>query len=639
MKHGFVKVAAAAPNIKVADVEYNTEQICNLIKLAEEKKVKVFVFPELCLTGYTCKDLFTQEILLQEAKKALFKVAEFTKEKDMLVFVGLPFDLEGKVYNVTAVLNRGAILGFVTKTFLSNTGESDEFRYFTPGPKQVESVSFAGLKVPFGPKLLFQSDTINNLIICAELGDEVFAPVSPSVDCIAQGAQIVVNSAASAGVVGMDDYRKVSLKGLTSRLTCGYVYANAGYGESTTDQIYDGQCLIVENGNILKESSRFQNELILSEIDINRIAAERMKNHLFTPAKEKNLLRILFHIENEKTHLTRQISKNPFVPDDKEERNKRCEEILMIQSLGLKKRLEHTKAKTAVVGISGGLDSTLALLVTAKAFELLGKDKKDILAITMPCFGTTDRTYQNACKMSICLGAQLREIRIADAVSVHFKDIHHDPNVLDVTYENSQARERTQVLMDVANEYNGMVIGTGDLSELALGWATFNGDHMSMYGVNASVPKTLIRHLVQYVADTTEDMELKNVLEDVLNTPVSPELLPPKDGSIAQKTEDLVGPYELHDFFMYYLLRFGFAPSKVFRIAKVAFNGIYEDETILKWLKTFCGRFFSQQFKRSCLPDGPKVGTVGVSPRGALAMPSDACVSLWLKDLEQIKLS
>ncbi len=639
MKHGFVKVAAAAPNIKVADVEYNTEQICNLIKKAEENKAKIFVLPELCFTGYTCQDLFQQEILLQQVKKALLKVTDFTKDKDLLVFAGLPFELEGKVYNVTAALNRGKILGFVTKTFLSNAGASDEFRYFTPGPKYAEKITFDRKEIPFGPKLLFQADTMEHLLVSAELGDELFAPVSPAVDCTAQGAQIVVNGAASVGIVGMDDYRKGCLKALTSRLVCGYVYANAGYGESTTDQVFDGQCLIAENGKILRENNRFENEIIFSEIDINRIGSERNKNHLFYASKEKNLPRILFHIEMEKTYLTRKFPRNPFVPEDKEERKKRCEEIFMIQALGLKKRLEHTNAKTAVVGISGGLDSTLALLVTAKALELLGRDKKDILAITMPCFGTTDRTYQNACKMSLCLGAQLKEIPIADAVRVHFKDIDHDPNVLDVTYENSQARERTQVLMDVANEKNGMVIGTGDLSELALGWATFNGDHMSMYGVNGSVPKTLVRHLVQYAADTASDVELKHVLEDVLNTPVSPELLPPKDGAIAQKTEDLVGPYELHDFFMYYLLRFGYAPSKVFRIAKVAFEGIYDDETILKWLNTFCRRFFSQQFKRSCLPDGPKVGTVGISPRGSLVMPSDACASLWLKDLEQIKLS
>ncbi len=637
MKHGFVKVAAAAPNIKVADVEYNTEQICNLIKNAEDNKAKIVVLPELCLTGYTCQDLFQQEILLQQVKKALLKVADFTKEKDMLVFVGLPFELEGNVYNATVALNRGNILGIVTKTFLSNAGAGDEFRYFTPGPTCAQNITFEGREIPFGPKLLFQADTIEQLLVSAELGDELFAPVSPAVDCTAQGARIVVNCAASVGIVGMDAYRKEGLKALTSRLVCGYVYANAGYGESTTDCVFDGQCLIAENGKILKENNPYENEIIFSEIDISRIGSERNKNHLFYVSKERNLPRILFHIEKEKTYLTRNISKNPFVPDDKEERRKRCEEIFMIQALGLKKRLEHTQAKTAVVGISGGLDSTLALLVTAKAFEMLGKDKKDILAITMPCFGTTDRTYQNACKMSLCVGAQLREIRIADAVNIHFKDIEHDPNVLDVTYENAQARERTQVLMDVANEYNGMVIGTGDLSELALGWATFNGDHMSMYGVNASVPKTLIRHLVQYAADTSIDEELKQVLEDVLSTPVSPELLPPKDGTIAQKTEDLVGPYELHDFFMYYLLRFGYAPSKVFRIAKVAFEGNYDDQTILKWLKTFCRRFFSQQFKRSCLPDGPKVGTVGISPRGSLMMPSDACVSLWLKDLEQIK--
>ncbi len=638
MKHGFVKVAAATPDIRVADVEYNIEKICELIKTADEKKAKVLVFPELCLTGYTCGDLFTQEILLKEVKNALLRVKEFTSDKDLIVFVGMPFDLDGKIYDVAAVLNKGNILGFVTKTFLSNAGASEEFRYFTPGPEEAKEILFDGIEIPFGPQLLFKADTLDSLIVSAELGDDVCAPVSPSVQATAQGADIIVNCAASAGIVGMESYRKRMLMEVTSRLVCGYIYANAGYGESTTDQIFDAQCLIAENGNILKESNRFCNEMVLSEIDVDRINTERKKNHLFYSDTEKTLITIPFHVENEKTRITREFSKNPFVPNNKEERSRRCEEILTIQALGLKKRLEHTHAKTAVVGISGGLDSTLALIVTAKAFDLLGRDKKEILAVTMPCFGTTDRTYQNACKMALSLGVDLKEVRIADAVSVHFKDIEHDPDKLDVTYENAQARERTQVLMDIANEKNGMVIGTGDLSELALGWATYNGDHMSMYGVNGSIPKTLVRHLVQYAADTANDQKLKEILEDVLNTPVSPELLPPKDGDIAQKTEDLVGPYELHDFFMYYLLRYGYTPSKIFRIAKITFAGVYDDETILKWLNTFCRRFFNQQFKRSCIPDGPKVGTVGISPRGTLVMPSDACSTLWLKDLEKISL-
>lgn len=636
MKHGFVKVAAVTPDIKVADVWYNKEMICKEMKAAEERGAKIIAFPELCMTGYTCGDLFSQEILLREVRKALRQIAEETKGMDALVFVGMPLAVEGELYNVAATLNHGKILGFTTKTFLPNYGEFYEMRQFYAGPEKARKISYEGEEIWFGPQLLFQSDEMEELMVSAEICEDVWSPVPPSILAAREGAVIIVNCSASDETIGKDAYRRDLIKGQSARLIAGYVYANAGDGESTTDLVFGGHNIIAENGSILKENQRFVNESIVSEIDIHKLLGERRKNTTFQMTKEKSLPRILFHIEQEDTVLTRTYARTPFVPANMEERDARCEEILTIQAMGLKKRLTHTGAKTAVVGISGGLDSTLALLVTAKAFDMIGKDRSQIVAVTMPCFGTTDRTYQNACLMSKKLGATLKEVAIGDAVKVHFRDIGHDEDQHDVTYENSQARERTQVLMDIANKEWGMVIGTGDMSELALGWATYNGDHMSMYGVNASVPKTLVRHLVQYYADTCEDMELKKVLLDVLDTPVSPELLPPKDGEIAQITEDLVGPYELHDFYLYYMLRFGFAPSKIYRLARETFDGVYDDEVILKWLKTFYRRFFSQQFKRSCLPDGPKIGTVALSPRGDLRMPSDACAALWMKDLENL---
>ena len=638
MKHGFVKVAAATPNIRVADVAYNTEKIREDIAEACENGAKILVFPELCVTGYTCSDLFTHDVLLSAARKALLELAQFTADKDILVFVGVPLDIEGKLYNVAAALNRGKILGLTTKTFLPNYGEFYEMRQFTPGPSEARYITFEGDRIPFGPQILFQAAAMENLIVSAEICEDVWSPIPPSIGAALEGATVIVNCSASDETIGKDSYRRELISGQSARLIAGYIYANAGEGESTTDLVFGGHNIIAENGTILKEAKRYHNEIIYSELDIQRLVAERRKNTTFQTEEERTLIRVPFYIESGKTQLTRTFPKRPFVPSDDQARAQRCEEILTIQAMGLKKRLAHTHSKTAVVGISGGLDSTLALLVTARAFDLLGRDKKDIIAVTMPCFGTTDRTYNNACEMSRKTGATLKEVRIADAVNIHFRDIGQDPEVHDVTYENSQARERTQVLMDIANRTGGMVIGTGDMSELALGWATYNGDHMSMYGVNASVPKTLVRHLVKYAADDTEDQELKRVLYDVLDTPVSPELLPPKDGDIAQRTEDLVGPYELHDFFLYYMLRFGYEPSKIFRLAERAFQDEYDNVTILKWLETFCRRFFSQQFKRSCLPDGPKIGTVALSPRGDWRMPSDACVAVWLKDLGNISL-
>ena len=636
MKNGFVKVAAATPDIRVADVEFNTQNIINAMEEAQKNGAKILVFPELCVTGYTCSDLFDHSVLLKASRKALLEIAENTNDKDMLVFVGAPLEVNGKLYNVAAAMNQGEIIGFTTKTFLPNYGEFYEMRQFTPGPQTVREITFEGKKIPFGPQILFQAEGMEELVVAAEICEDVWSPIPPSIQAALEGATVIVNCSASDETIGKDTYRRALISGQSARLISGYIYANAGEGESTTDLVFGGHNIIAENGTVLKESSRYVNEIIYSELDLQRITGERRKNTTFQPLDEETLVRIPFTVEETKTFLTRTFPKKPFVPSDEQTRAQRCEEILTIQAMGLKKRLAHTNARTAVVGISGGLDSTLALLVTARAFDMLGRDKKDIIAVTMPCFGTTDRTYQNACEMSKKVGATLIEVPIADAVNVHFRDIGHDPEDHSVTYENCQARERTQVLMDIANKTWGMVIGTGDLSELALGWATYNGDHMSMYGVNASVPKTLVRHLVKYAADDTKDEALKNVLYDVLDTPVSPELLPPKDGDIAQKTEDLVGPYELHDFFLYFMLRFGYEPSKIFRIACMTFDGEYDKETIFKWLETFCRRFFSQQFKRSCLPDGPKVGSAAVSPRGDLRMPSDACSRLWLEELETL---
>ena len=636
MKQGFIKVAAATPDIRVADTAFNAGEIIKKMKEAAENGAKIIVFPELCITGYTCGDLFTQDILLEQAKVGLCRIAEETKELEAIIFVGCPLAVDGELYNTAAALNKGKILGFTTKTFLPNYGEFYEMRQYTPGPEEVRMIRFAGEEIPFGPQILFESIETEGLILAAEICEDVWSPIPPSIKAALEGAVILVNCSASDETIGKDRYREELIKGQSARLIAGYVYANAGEGESTTDVVFGGHNLIAENGTILKASRRFSNETIYSEIDIKRLLSERRKNTTFRSAAKKTLKVVPFSVKEEEATLTRTFSSAPFVPQDEKERSARCEEILSIQAMGLKKRLVHTKASGAVVGISGGLDSTLALLVTAKAFDMIGIPRSQIKAVTMPCFGTTDRTYKNACQMSRKLGASLLEVPIREAVTVHFRDIGHDLNDHSVTYENGQARERTQVLMDLANKDGGLVIGTGDMSELALGWATYNGDHMSMYGVNASVPKTLVRHLVQYYADTCRDEELQKILMDVLDTPVSPELLPPEDGQIAQKTEDLVGPYELHDFYLYYVLRFGYEPSKIYRIAKRAFEGVYDEETILKWLKKFYWRFFSQQFKRSCLPDGPKVGTVALSPRGDWRMPSDASAAVWIQDLEQL---
>ena len=636
MRQGFIKVAALTPKVTVADTQANRKEICRLMDEAEAKGAKILVFPELCITGYTCGDLFYQQVLLREAKKELLAIAKYTQRKDYLAFVGLPLEYNGKLYNVAAAVTQGKVLGLVPKTHIPNYNEFYERRHFAPGMKQPVPVALdEDTVVPMGTRVLFQCRQMPELKIGAEICEDVWAPNPPGVEHALAGATLLVNLSASDETTGKDMYRKSLVTGQSGRLICGYVYCSAGDGESTQDVVYSGHNLIAENGTLLAESRRFCNESIYTELDMVRLNEERRRMSTFMTSDE-SYINVEFSLKEEKTELTRFVDPAPFVPGNKADREKRCEEIFMIQAMGLKKRLEHTHAATAVVGISGGLDSTLALLVMVKAFDLIGKDHKDIVAVTMPGFGTTDRTYDNAVSLIKSLGATFREVSIVDSVRVHFKDIGQDEAVHDVTYENGQARERTQILMDIANKSGGMVIGTGDMSELALGWATYNGDHMSMYGVNASVPKTLVRHLVCYYADTCADETLQKVLYDVLDTPVSPELLPPEDGKISQKTEDIVGPYELHDFFLYYILRFGCTPKKIYRLANYAFAGTYDTETIQKWLKTFYRRFFSQHFKRSCLPDGPKVGTVAVSPRGDLRMPSDASARIWMEELEHL---
>ena len=636
MKHGFIKVAAVTPKIKVADTKYNAQVICEKLEEAYRRGAKIIVFPELCITGYTCADLFLQGLLLDEAWKALLKIADATDGKDALVMVGLPVEKDGKLYNVAAVLQDGCILGMIPKANIPSYAEFYEGRHFAEGNDQVESFYADGEEIPFGTKLLFSCEDVPGLVVGCEICEDLWVANPPGTDHALMGATILANLSASNEAVGKSEYRELLVKAASARLLCGYVYAAAGEGESTQDLVFGGHNLIAENGSLLADSKPFSGETIYAEIDVQRILSERRRMGIFGKEPMTTYTVVPFGLDVEETALDRKFAQMPFVPEDRETRKKRCEEILNIQAYGLKKRFEHIGAKKAVLGISGGLDSTLALLVTVRTFDLLGLDRKGIVAVTMPCFGTTDRTYDNACTLTRTLGAVLEEVDIKEAVTLHFRDIGHDINKHDVTYENSQARERTQVLMDIANRENGLVIGTGDMSELALGWATYNGDHMSMYGVNAGVPKTLVRHLVAYCAETAENEVLANVLWDVLATPVSPELLPPVEGQIAQKTEDLVGPYELHDFFLYYMLRWGFAPAKVYRVAQKAFAGTYDDVIILKWLKTFYRRFFIQQFKRSCLPDGPKVGTVGISPRGDLRMPSDACARIWLDQIEEL---
>lgn len=635
-EYGFVRVGAATPSVKVGDTGYNREQICLAMDEGAKEGVQILVFPELAITAYTCGDLFFQKTLQEQAKAELKRVIDHSRNLDLVVAVGLPWEHRGKLYNVAAVLGGGKLLGLVPKTHLPNYGEFYETRYFSPAMDSIQTVSWEGTLVPFGTKLLFCCEEYKNLVLAAEICEDVWVASPPSISHAMAGATVVLNCSASDETVGKEEYRRNLILTHSARLICGYVYANAGMGESTQDLVFGGHNIIAETGMGLKESPRFVNGLVFADLDVDKIVGERCRTTTFT-GKEEEYCRIGFSLKPTNQKLNRFVPALPFVPSDKEERNRRCEEILTIQALGLKKRLEHTGCQRAVLGISGGLDSTLALLVTKRAFELLNLPPNQILCVTMPCFGTTDRTYKNACLMTEKVGASLKEVNIKEAVAVHFRDIGQSMDNHDVTFENAQARERTQVLMDIANQTGAMVIGTGDMSELALGWATYNGDHMSMYGVNASVPKTLVRHLVRYYAETCANGRLASVLLDVLDTPVSPELLPPEEGEISQKTEDLVGPYELHDFFLYQMLRFGFSPAKIYELAVHAFQGEYEEKVIIRWMKVFYRRFFSQQFKRSCLPDGPKIGSVGLSPRGDLRMPSDGCSRIWLEEIEQLE--
>lgn len=653
MRYGFIRTACATPLVTVADCEANAIAIIENAKKAFENGARIIAFPELCITGYTCSDLFLQDSLQNSAIQSLEKIAEETKEIDAILILGLPVSNKKAIFNCAAILQNGKILAIIPKSFMPNYAEFYERRHFKPFDASKNSTSEIFLSeknpnVPFGTNILICDEKNPNLKIGFEICEDLWVPLSPSTKLALAGATVIVNLSASNEIIGKASYRRMLVSAQSAKTVCAYLYANAGNGESTTDVVFSGHSLICENGSILAESELFSNETIFADIDLERIIHERTRTTTFSDCVDVNIeefREIKCNLSNHNNQkLLRNVARTPFVPNGDKERAERCKAVIELQAQGLAKRLRHTHAKSAVIGLSGGLDSTLALLVTCRAFDLCSLPRNQIISVTMPCFGTTDRTYNNACILAKETGSELKEVRIADAVIQHFKDIGQDPEKHDVTYENSQARERTQVLMDIANKNGGLVIGTGDLSEQALGWATYNGDHMSMYGVNGSIPKTLVRYLVKWFADDSKT-ELAKVLYDILDTPVSPELLPPsKDGKeILQKTEDLVGPYELHDFFLYYVLRFGFSPKKIFFLAENAFitqNGTeaYSKETIKKWLVSFYKRFFAQQFKRSCMPDGAKVGSVNLSPRGDWRMPSDACGNIWIKEAESIEL-
>lgn len=646
MQNGFIKVAAAIPSVKVADCSYNVQQIESLIAMAEGKGVEVIVFPELCITGYTCQDLFKQTLLLEQAETSVLMLLDFTRKLDIISIVGVPVVVGDLLLNCAAVIQKGDLLGLVPKTYLPNYSEFYEKRWFASSQDlQPSEIRFAGNKIVVTPQpTLFR--TCDGAMFGVEICEDVWAPVPPSCNLALSGADIIFNLSASDELIGKHDYLKGLLAQQSARMISGYVYSGCGFGESTQDVVYGGNAIAYENGQLIAESKRFSldSQLIITQIDVEKIRNERRTNSTYINAQRGHDSRIVnaHTVMPRDFELIRDVDPHPFIPKTND-MEKSCDEIFSIQVAGLAKRLVHTGCKTVVVGISGGLDSTLALLVCVRTFDKLQLSRKGIVGVTMPGFGTTDRTYNNAVNLMKSLGITLREISIADAVKQHFNDIGHDINVHDVTYENSQARERTQILMDLSNQLGALVIGTGDLSELALGWATYNGDHMSMYGVNAGVPKTLIKYLVKFVAMSEDSDETRSILLDIIDTPISPELIPADEaGNITQKTEDLVGPYELHDFFLYHIIRFGYRPSKIFMLARKAFDGsnpeapFYDDETIKKWLTIFLRRFFNQQFKRSCLPDGPKVGSVSLSPRGDWRMPSDASSALWLKECEQI---
>ena len=634
MRDGFIKVAAASPSLKVGNPSFNKERIIDLMTEADRKGVKVLVFPELSITGYTAGDLFFQSALLESASEALLEIAEASAALDVLSFVGYPLRYNGKLYNTAAAVKGGRILAFVAKRNLPNYSEFYEERWFTPSPKENLVLESEDGDILFGSRIIFSASFPSSLKIAAEICEDLWVPDPPSTHHAAAGATVLVNLSASDEIIGKSEYRRALVSGQAARTVSAYIYADASEGESTTDMVFTGSNVISENGTILASVEYSCDSLLITEVDTDRLERERAARNTYV-TEEDGYDYIDIEFDEEETLLTRPIDPHPFVPLDEDRRRERCEKILTLQALGLKRRLSHTKSRKVVVGLSGGLDSTLALLVAVRAFDMLALDRKGIVAITMPCFGTTGRTKSNAEKLALTEGVDFRTIDIGESVKSHFRDIGQSMDDLSVTFENGQARERTQVLMDVANKEGALVIGTGDLSELALGWATYNGDHMSMYGVNGGVPKTLVRHLVRYVAETTSIKEEAEVLLDILATPVSPELLPARNGEISQVTEDLVGPYELHDFFLYNMVRLSFSPGKIFRLASIAFSGIYDCETIYKWERTFIKRFFQQQFKRSCLPDGPKVGTITLSPRSDWRMPSDGDSEIWLKALDE----
>ena len=636
MNYGFIKACAVSPALRVADCPYNAQETIEAMQQAAEDGCQLTVFPELGLTGYTCGDLFLQQPLLDAAEAALREILKASEALQLVALVGLPVTVDAKLYNCAAVICQGALLGLVPKSHIPNYGEFYEKRHYCAAPAGVKEISFAGQKTLFGTKLLFRCETMQAFTLAVEICEDLWAPLPPSTAHALAGATVLANLSASDETVGKAEYRRALVSQQSARLLCAYLYADAGHGESTTDMVFSGHNLIAENGALLAESRPFSQALACTELDLGRLLAERRRNTSFEPVTD-GYETVSFHLPLREIPLTRYISPTPFVPADGGARAERCELILQMQADGLAKRIEHAHAKTAVIGISGGLDSCLALLVAVHAMKKLNRPMADILAVTLPCFGTTKRTRSNAEILCQELGVQFTEISIANTVRSHFADIGQSETNFDVTFENGQARVRTLELMDLANRTGGLVVGTGDLSELALGWATYNGDHMSMYGVNAGVPKTLVRHIVRYEADAANSDTLREVLLDILDTPVSPELLPAKEnGEIAQQTESLVGPYELHDFYLYYVLRFGFSPAKIYHLAKAALSDRYSDEVLLHWLRNFYRRFFQQQFKRSCLPDGPKVGSVTLSPRGDWRMPSDACVSVWQAELDTL---
>ena len=648
MNYGFFKVSSASPALKVCDCDFNAEKIIDEVRSSYEEGASLAVFPELSITGYTCGDLFLQKSLQTGALKSLEHIARKTSSLDILVCVGLPFAFSGVIYNVCAVLFRGKVLCLVPKTFIPNYSEFYEARHFSPAPEggvQTVWLSEKNPAVPFGTDILIRDAEGSGFVLGIELCEDAWVPLPPSVKSALAGATVIANLSGSNEIIGKAEYRRNLVKINSAKSLCAYIYANASHDESTQDLVFSGHSLIAENGSILGERLPFESNKVFASIDVERLLQERQKTKTFAACAERfagekfTVIDVpVRKIDFRRKKLSRFVDPRPFVPSSAEARSERCREVVALQAEGLAKRLRHIHCTSAVLGLSGGLDSTLALLVTCSAFDLCGYSRSGITAVTMPCFGTTDRTYSNACTLAKESGVTLKEVRIADSVRAHFKDIGQDESVHDITYENGQARERTQVLMDTANKLNGIVIGTGDLSELALGWCTYNGDHMSMYGVNSSIPKTLVRYLVQYFADENASASpaLSEVLKDILDTPVSPELLPPENGTISQKTEDLVGPYELHDFFLYYLLRFGFSPEKILFLADASALP-YDHDFKLKWLRTFYRRFFTQQFKRSCMPDGAKVGTVNLSPRGDWRMPSDASASLWLSEIDRLK--